>query len=94
MAESFNFQPVILALNEELASGGDARKTFDILVERGLSKKSAFETMLRAKVFCLNEIDFGLPDRWLAVVASLAEGRAVDDLFPAGLYRRPDGAPS
>ena len=89
MAESFNFQPVILALNEELARGGDARKTFDILVERGLSKKSAFETMLRAKVFCLNEIDFGLPDRWLAVVDISCRGACRRRLVSGGTLSTP-----
>jgi hypothetical protein len=91
MSEKFNFAPIVSELNHELASGGEARKTFDVLLERQHSRQSAFDLMFRAKVFCINETLYGLPDRWPTVILSLRDGRTFDELFPADLYRKQSG---
>jgi hypothetical protein len=80
-----------MALNLELAKGGPARETFELLLTRGHTRQSAFELMFHAKCLCIAHTEYGLTDRWPEIIMSLREGRTIKELFPDALYTKPAG---
>jgi hypothetical protein len=74
-----------------MRDGGPARAAFDAIMARGVSKEEAFDTIGRAVYCCMHETSRGLADRWPEIVAALAEGRTVEELFPNELYLPPKG---
>ena len=83
------------ALNFELANGGKARDAFDAMVASGkYTRQSAFDLFHQAYCLCLLEVEHGLESRWPEVAVAISNGRTIDELWPKGFYKKPEGQQS
>jgi hypothetical protein len=71
----------------------DAAKAVAAMRQRGLPRREAQQELARALTGCMWEASRGMPDRWLAVLAALEQGKSAASLFPDELYSGPDESP-
>jgi hypothetical protein len=69
-----------------LRENPDARLAVDAICKRGMSRREAEAEIGRAFLACMWETSKGMPNRWLAVLESMREGRTTTELFPDALY--------
>ncbi|MBR1238476.1 hypothetical protein JQ597_06215 [Bradyrhizobium sp. AUGA SZCCT0177] len=78
-------------LGQMLAAGGETAETLKTLMASGMTADHAKLLMQTALHNCMVESDNGAPDRWLAVMSALRDGRTLEELFPYALYTKDDG---
>jgi hypothetical protein len=71
----------------------DAASALAAMRQRGLPRREAEEEIASALLGCLWEASRGLPDRWLAVIRGLEQGKSAASLFPDDLYSGPEESP-
>jgi hypothetical protein len=69
-----------------LRENPDARLTVHAICKRGMSRREAEAEIGRAFLACIWEQSKGMPNRWLAVLESMREGRTTAELFPDTPY--------
>jgi hypothetical protein len=83
-------QAVMRAVREMIRFNPDAAKAVAAIRQRGLPRREAQEELARAMTGCMWEASRGMPDRWLAVLAALEQGKSAASLFPDDPYSEPD----
>ena len=86
-------QAVMRSVREMIRVNPDAANAVAAMRQRGLPRREAQEELARALTGCMWEVSRGMPDRWLAVLAALEQGKSAASLFPDELYSGPDGSP-
>jgi hypothetical protein len=65
-----------------LRDNDDVRSAFNAMRCRRISCEEAQAELLRAFLACLWEMERGLPNRWLQLLAGLSAGYSTEDLLP------------
>jgi hypothetical protein len=79
-------QAVMRSVREMIRVNPDAANAVAAMRQRGLPRREAQEELARALTGCMWEVSRGMPDRWLAVLAALEQGKSAASLFPDELY--------